>query len=1094
MTRTSIRTFLTTALAVWSIGYSLGIPALTLPNTPLLITSGTVAPNVMFQIDTSGSMHNVIWATGFNPAITYPDWSNGSWSPTSGNVLLSAIPQGTCAAGFKRGYRGATKCLRLPDPVATIDPVGPLGPQANLTRYTGNYLNYLFDTYANGTDLTTGQIPNDYRMNVARNTVASLISSTPGMRFGVSSFFGDPANDYGHGATINAECKDPTAPNLTAATNAVQGLDAVANTPLAEALYEVTRYFRGLTSFYGSPAPSGGNSPYVSPIQYRCQKNFVIVVTDGLPTRDTNIPTNDPDDVADTAAALPNWDNQAPATTSATFPIFPQYSDGFQPTGAAWQEGYSLYLDDLAKFAFDIDMKTSGNDLAGESFQDPAFPEQNLNTYTVGFSVANQMLQDAAGYGGGQYFTATDAASLQAALQQALSSIQLLSSSASAVAVTSGSASSSTTIYQGTFNSSDWRGNLTAFGINPLTGAISTTPLWDAASHTAVDATPTPGTRTIFTINPAAAAGSRGVAFATLGSLTTGQQAALNTNALGIPDPVGTPRGQDRLDYLRGAITNEAPSGLGFRARPVTKLGDMVNSAPTYVAKPFFLYSDGLESQPYSQFRNNPLSPGATAGARTPAIYVGANDGMLHAFDAGTGAELFAFVPNAVFPNLSKLTGSGYNSDHRFFVDGSPTVGDAFFGGVWHTVLAGGLNNGGQSVYALEVTDPTAFNASKVLWEFTDVDLGFTYSQPSIIRMANGVWAAVFGNGYNNTADNDNDGGTANDSTTGHAYLYIVNIATGALIKKIDTAAGNTANPNGLATPAPVDVNGDFITDFIYAGDLLGNLWKFDVTANNPASWGLASNGAPLFAARSSTGAAQPITSQPSVGVTPAGDPIVLFGTGKLLEPGDIVIPASPPLESFYGIIDDDVNSVGGRSSLLRQTVDFAGSLTFGANTVDTRVTSNNTYSTTTPEKGWYIDLPIDGERQIANSVLRNGRIIFVTVIPKSTVADPCDFGGTGWLMQLNANNGSRLTVTPFDSDGDGTFDNDDLATVTIGGATVTVPVSGRGLNAPPTGPTVVPAGDKEFIYTGGGTTGGGSTVGSPGPSITGRQSWRQLQ
>lgn len=1091
MNHNPVRTFLTTALAVWGIGYSLGIPALTLPNTPLLITSGSVSPNVMFQIDTSGSMHNVIWATGFNPAITYPDWSNGNslWSAASGNILLSAIAQGTCAAGFKRGFRGVTKCLRLPDPVGTINPPGPLVAQANLTRYTGNYLNYLFDTYANGTDLTAGQIPNDYRMNVARNVTSNLVNTTPGMRFGVSSFFGDPANDYGHGATINAECKDPTAPNLTAATNAVQGLDAVANTPLAEALYELTRYFRGLTSFYGSPAPSGGNNPYVSPIQYRCQKNFVIVVTDGLPTRDTNIPTNDSDDVADTTAALPNWDNQAPATSSATFPIFPQYSDGFQPTGNNGQEGFSLYLDDLAKFAFDIDMKKTGNDLAGKSYQDPVFPKQNLNTYTVGFSVANQMLQDAAGYGGGQYFTATDAASLQAALQQALSSIQLLSSSASAVAVTSGSASSSTTIYQGTFNSSDWRGNLTAFGINPLTGAIFTTPLWDAASHTAVDATPIPAARTIFTINPAAAAGSRGVAFATLGSLTTGQQAALNTNALGTPDPVGTPRGQDRLDYLRGAITNEAPSGLGFRARPVTKLGDMVNSAPTYVAQPFFLYADGLESQPYSQFRNNPLSPGATAGTRTPAIYVGANDGMLHAFDAGTGAELFAFVPNAVFPNLSKLTGSGYNSDHRFFVDGSPAVGDAFFGGAWHTVLAGGLNNGGQSIYALEVTDPTAFNASKVLWEYTDADLGFTYSQPSIVRMANGVWAAVFGNGYNNTQAD----GSA--STTGRAYLYIVNIATGALIRKIDTGVGGTiANPNGLATPAPVDVNGDSITDFIYAGDLLGKLWKFDVTATNPNSWGLASNGAPLFAAMSSTNTAQPITSQPSVGVTPTGDQIVLFGTGKLLEPGDIVIPASPPRESFYGIIDDDVNTVGGRGSLLQQTVDFAGSVTFGPNTVGTRVTSNNAYNTISPEKGWYIDLPTDGERQIANSVLRNGRIIFVTVIPKSTAADPCDFGGTGWLMQLNAHNGSRLTVTPFDSNGDGKLDSSDFATVTIGGASVTVPVSGRGLNAPPAGPTVVSAGDKELIYTGGGTAGGGATVGSPGPSITGRQSWRQLQ
>ncbi|MGH8533221.1 MAG: pilus assembly protein [Gammaproteobacteria bacterium] len=240
---------------------------------------------------------------------------------------------------------------------------------------------------------------------------------------------------------------------------------------------------------------------------------------------------------------------------------------------------------------------------------------------------------------------------------------------------------------------------------------------------------------------------------------------------------------------------------------------------------------------------------------------MGANDGMLHAFDAYTGPtageEAFAYVPAADYKNLNQLTNPSYT--HKFYVDGAPTVGDAFFGGSWPTVLVGGLRAGGQAIYALDITDPPGSSdnetgiAAKVLWEFNDVedplannpdygdkDLGDTFSEPNIVRLHNGQWAAVFGNGYNNTKSD----GLLTTSTTGNAVLYIVDIATGELIKKIDTGVGKTQDPktatlanqlpNGLATPAPIDANGDSIVDYIYAGDLFGNLWKFDVSSSNP--------------------------------------------------------------------------------------------------------------------------------------------------------------------------------------------------------------------------------------------------------------------
>ena len=284
-------------------------------------------------------------------------------------------------------------------------------------------------------------------------------------------------------------------------------------------------------------------------------------------------------------------------------------------------------------------------------------------------------------------------------------------------------------------------------------------------------------------------------------------------------------------------------------------------------------------------------------------VYTGANDGMLHAFNGLTGVEALAFIPSAVFPNLHELTKPSYS--HRFFVDGTPTVGDAFYSSAWHTMLVAGLNRGGRSIYALDVTYPENFseaNAASIFkWEYTNSDLGYTYSRPAIVRMANGVWAAVFGSGYHTSS--------SVVGSTGRAYLYIVNISTGVLIRKIDTTVGTVADPNGLGTPALVDLDGDSIVDYAYAGDLQGNLWKFNLTSTNSASWDVAyisgTTRNPLFVATNAGGVRQPITSRPEVGVGPKGmGMIVLFGTGKFMELSD---KSPTQTQSFYGLVDNNL-------------------------------------------------------------------------------------------------------------------------------------------------------------------------------------------
>lgn len=380
---------------------------------------------------------------------------------------------------------------------------------------------------------------------------------------------------------------------------------------------------------------------------------------------------------------------------------------------------------------------------------------------------------------------------------------------------------------------------------------------------------------------------------------------------------------QEVLDYVRGNKSCETnsqgtcPGGQTKNLRDRAKnarLGTIVNSSPIYVGGPADNYPDkwverGTEApenaatQKYSDFIDDYAS-------REPVLYVGANDGMLHAFDAATLQEVFAFMPSTALPTMVDFATT---DSHKYRVDGTPTVLDAFFtDNKWHTVLTSGLNKGGQAIFTLDVTEVNKGNSTlateDVLWEFTDTDdadLGYTYSRPAIVRMYNNKWVVVFGNGYNNT---EADG---HASDTGDAALYIVDIQTGNLIRKISTNVGTAEDPtggqrpNGLATVAPVDLDNDYIADYIYAGDLFGNLWRFDVTDANPSNWKIYGRDAtanPIFKAVDANGNPQPITSRPSVTKTNIGGYMVYFGTGMYLQLADKV-DLSP--QTFYGVLDD---------------------------------------------------------------------------------------------------------------------------------------------------------------------------------------------
>lgn len=876
-------------------------------------------------------------------------------------------------------------------------------------------------------------------------------------------------------------------------------------TPLAENLWEVLQYFEQDDPHYfavttGFPdyilADTDGDGvdedstrdPYFYSTYnttLHCAPATTILITDGAPFKDANIPST-----------VRDYDGDS-------------HSGDVNGTGAS--DNREDNLDDVAYWGF-CDTAAAGDcpdsdgsgtinilDAGNRDLRADIINDQAMRVHTVVFAggTISQVMQDTADNAGGNAYAASDGLQLASVLNDAFTDT-LVTSSAASAAIDTGVITGSNYIYLSTFSPGSWSGELKAYALG-TDGSVATTPTWSASSQM-----PTPALREIFTHN-----GSAGVPF-TWANLTTAQKADLNDDST-------------VLDYLRGDQSNEN-NVTGFRER-VHKLGDLVHSAPLYIGAPNWRYPDnwnGSSSEPEDSVAYSTFVANTTYANRTSMIYVGGNDGMLHAFNAATGVEEFAYVPTVLFDKLADLTEPSYA--HQYYVDGSPSVLDAFFNSGWHTVLVGALGAGGQGIFALDVTLPGSFNEDKVLWEFDDsddIDMGYSFSQPNIVRMqdsrvsASTHWAAVIGNGYLNTKADGNVG-------SGTAVLYILDIEDGSVIKKIDTGVGSTTNPNGLTTPAPVDINGDWIIDYIYAGDLYGNLWKFDVSNSNKSQWGVAFSGSPLFKACAggdcSTDPAQPITTRPLVADHPQGTGyMVYFGTGRYIDVNDDA-SVGQVTQSIYGVWDrEGSHATFDRDHLLKQEI-LAEVTKYGpddtATTDDTEyriVSANhiNWHSTSsvpsdsTTHLGWYMDLYNTensntnnyGERAITNMVLRDQRLILSTMVPTE---DPCSAGGTGWNMDLDITNGGRLDFTSYDVDGDGVYDIDDFHTIDLDGDGVdeVVPLSGRKSKVGiPSKPSIVSLGgegkEASHNYGSGGEV--ETIIKNPGLESDLRQSWRQL-
>ncbi|MEW5755173.1 MAG: PilC/PilY family type IV pilus protein [Pseudomonadota bacterium] len=986
---------------------------LSLPTQPLFLNGGE-DPNIMLLLDSSGSMTNIVPTAPYNESEDYPSLAcpSGMQLTATSEILLKVS-----AAGYPyfshggteydwgvtssgTGLTGKTKRCFNPTTQYTAALVTDIGGSQR-GEYTGHYLNWYFGYRKDASDTTygfgvgaldkSGQLR---RIEITKSAATTLVDGLNNVNLGLAKYNGST------GASILNLCSDIGAGTQRADIKTqIDAISASGATPLAKSLHQIGRYFVGHsgdsttaasdtfgaisteqydgnltvkttardddTVFNVNPTYRSGLSPTgESPIKYSCQNNFAVLLTDGLP-----------------------------------------YSDGLSSTHPlkSYNNTDSYDLDDVAKALYEIDLRP---DVKGKT---------NLTTYAIGLAdpvlLADPLLKTTAAVGGGEAYTAKDAADLKAAFDAAFNAIQAKKGSGTAVSFSKTADKTSTTkMFASKFDTEKWSGNVRAFNLGE-----TITPSWDAAALLDAPADADLN-RQIITYDPVTS--KDGIPFQWT-NLSTPQKNDLLTNPDGSLS-ASTADGQARLAYLRGTTANE---GTTLRERD-SRLGDIVNSAPIYAGIPEINWA----LPGYASFKSS-------KAGRTGVVYVGANDGMLHAFNASTGAEMFAYIPSNLFSTDAKaglhyLTDRTYN--HRFYVDLTPSISDAVLGTEWKTILVGGQGAGGRGLFALDINDPSSFSEAKaadiVLWEFTnahDSELGYTYSRPVVVKTNNqGRWAVVVGNGYN--------------SNSNEAYLFIIFLdanhkdgwqeGTDYIKIKAPAAGAGPSAPNGLASPAVIDTNGDSIYDRVYAGDLLGNLWAFDISEkDNPSNWKVRHGSNPLYKSSAST----PITTAPQIitldckkyGVCDKHK-LVIFGTGRHLTESD---KASTDVQSLIGVIDRESDTTGDITidKLVQQTIttrtDDLGNQVrlLTANPVDW-----------SSAKGWYFNLPVSGERIIYNPKIRGDVVLFNTMYP---VTGTCLDGSDGWLMAVDWAMGDRPDEAVFDRNGDEIVDEDDGITLSDG-------------------------------------------------------------
>ena len=530
-------------------------------------------------------------------------------------------------------------------------------------------------------------------------------------------------------------------------------------------------------------------------------------------------------------------------------------------------------------------------------------------------------------------------------------------------------------LYAGDYSSADWSGNLHSYNISS-TGTIANvndvpTDNWVGGAAAKINAQNFDTGRKIVTFN-----GTAGVPFRWT-DIAGAQKAALD------PATLATATTSDVLNYIRGDISKQANQTIPGPYRTRTNvLGDIIHSTPVH-------WNDGTNK----------------------TVFVGANDGMLHAINADDGTERFAYVPSMLMPRLGQLSNPAYT--HKYYVDGrldvrkfTTTSGTTTTS---QTLLVGTLGAGGKGLFGLNVTDTAAASeadaASKILWEKSNAstgfaNLGYTYGAPTFLTLPDGTKAVAVGNGYNNTGN-------------GRASLFLINATTGALINEIDTGVGTLATPNGLSTPTLWDTNGDGKQDTAYAGDIDGNLWKFNLTTNTATKL-------------HTTSPAQAITTAPGVIAHPIKGYMVNFVTGRMLTPGDKTNTGTDVDTHYaYGIWD---GAPADNNTLLLQTL-TERSYTSGTYSTRVRTATSNTPDWFATHKGWKTALPVAGERLVGDGALiKDSVFLFLSTNP--TITPNATPPGENWWMQLDAITGGDNGTVQFDLNKDNLYNTSDEVTV----------------------------------------------------------------
>lgn len=692
---------------------------------------------------------------------------------------------------------------------------------------------------------------------------------------------------------------------------------------------------------------------------------------------------------------------------------------------------FTLGLGLFGTIAFSSDYKSNTN---------PSTPFNQIRAGTLNWpSVPNATTSEpqkaddlwhAAVNGRGQAFTASNPQDVINGLTTALAGVNARVASAAAAATSNlEPVAGDNFAYTASYETQNWVGDVQAREIDLASGTVSSTPNWSASTKLDLRTGDACDTRTIklfrsgatdnlvnFTASTDTCTSGTQTASGVLSTELDGTElgwyaeanlttlAQFDTGATGMTAAQKTASaGASMVNFIRGQRGKE-----GFIAGDVNALyrerthvlGDIVNAQPVYVKSAVANYTENN----YNTFKT------VTVASRTPMVYVAANDGMLHAFKAGTsssdatgGDESWTYIPRLVAPELWRLADTNWKTTHKFNVDGTPVVSDIWDGSAWRTILVAGLNKGGKGFYALDITNPTS---PKALWEFgysstcfdasntathgADCHMGYSYGNPVIGKLSNGTWAVFVTSGYNN-----NNGAASDD---GEGFLYVLNALTGQIIKKIGTNVGTNAAPSGLGKINAWTNNGfiDNTIERVYGVDLLGNLWRFDT--NGAAASGSLATRIATFA--DGGGTPQPITTKPVL-TEVNSEPFVYVATGQYLGSTDI---GSTGVQSLYAIRDPltAVAYTNPRTQLKKNTIT---NTTVGGVLIRQAACTTNCSST----DGWFIDWPDTGERVNVDMKLQLGTLTVVSNVPQNNA---CNIGGYSYINFFNYSDGLAVATS----------------------------------------------------------------------------------